>query len=190
MIAPVAPTPINPASLLKEIRDELAKEASDDGRRVLKNVITIVERYDEQWQQTEGRRKEESARVIRRMKSEGKKTGGGMPYGYKLDENGVDLCEVPDEQHVIKAARLYYARGLSLRGVAEQLKADGVFPREEQEDDRFHPVQISRMLDEESRRVRERSKAVSKANAVTMPRASHPARPRSAPKPAPRRSRR
>jgi DNA invertase Pin-like site-specific DNA recombinase len=73
----------------------------------------------------------------------GQKTGGSVPYGYRLDTDGRTLLVVEGEQVVIARARALSADGLSLRAVAAQLGAEGYVSRTGRT---FVAAQIDRML--------------------------------------------
>lgn len=130
----------------RSLRAELAALAvSEEGDRAagynaaLRDVLEIIDRH-------ESARQKSVHRAITRRKSEGKKIGGDVPYGYALAADGEMLCESTSEQRVIVAARKLREAGHSLREVARRLEARGLFPREGR---KFHAAQIKRMTDEE-----------------------------------------
>src|SRR5580700_7247634 len=59
------------------------------------------------------------------IRARGQKTGGSVPYGFRLDVDGRTLVAVEGEQSVIARARTLAAEGRSLRAVAGQLAAEG-----------------------------------------------------------------
>lgn len=86
---------------------------------------------------------------LRRGRAAKKKTGGYVagrpPYGLRASDGA--LVKDPDEQTVIKRARILQRKGLSLREIARSLEADGHRPRRGGE---WHPTQVARLV--ESRR--------------------------------------
>lgn len=134
------------------MRSELAAliVVSDDARSkgyndALRDVSAILDRYERD-------RQKRSARAITRRKSEGKKVGGDVPYGFELGPDGETLQESRAERRVIAAARALRAidGDISLREIARRLKKQGMFPREfirkTSTNDEFHAAQIQRML--------------------------------------------
>jgi DNA invertase Pin-like site-specific DNA recombinase len=77
------------------------------------------------------------------IRARGQKTGGGIPYGYRLDVDGRTLVAVESEQATVTRARALAAEGRSLRAVAAGLAADGHTSRAGRP---FAAVQIARML--------------------------------------------
>lgn len=91
-----------------------------------------------------------SRRGLKQRKVEGKKTGGDVPYGYKLAADGATLLTNLDEQRVIAKVR-ELRPNYSLRVIARKLKEADIFPRSydpEKPDStsEFQAVQIHRML--------------------------------------------
>lgn len=134
------------------LRAELAKLvlAEDDARAAdynaaLRDVSAILARHERD-------RKKRSASAIAQRKSQGKKIGGDLPYGYELASDGETLQKSTYEQRVIASARKLRA-DYSLREVARRLKKQRLFPREFLQDiskrDEFHAAQIKRMTDDD-----------------------------------------
>jgi DNA invertase Pin-like site-specific DNA recombinase len=73
---------------------------------------------------------------------------GSVPYGFALDIDGVKLVADRREQATILRARLYHARGLSLRAIAGRLAAEGRVSRNSRP---FLAQQVARMLDRTKR---------------------------------------
>lgn len=91
-------------------------------------------------------------------RDEGKKTGGDVPYGYRLDADGETLIEDDAEQAVIAEAVRLREQGLSLRRVAQELWKKKMRPRPVPKERRrgqlktkrfgeFDPTQIRRMIE-------------------------------------------
>lgn len=68
---------------------------------------------------------------------------GAVPYGYKLQADGVHLEPEPIEQAVIDQAKLYRSAGLGYRAIANRLNAKGFRSRTGRD---FVDMQIKRML--------------------------------------------
>lgn len=100
--------------------------------------------------------------ALAELRAAGKKTGGDVPYGYRVGSNNM-LIENKREQAVIDKARQLKAAGYSLRGIAKALWDDNVRARSvndgRKKDGRkdpstrrrpgeFAPFQISRLLAE------------------------------------------
>jgi DNA invertase Pin-like site-specific DNA recombinase len=77
------------------------------------------------------------------IRARGHKTGGSVPYGYRLDADGRTLVGVDSERAVIARARALAAEGRSLRAVAAQLSAEGLTSRKGSP---FFAAQVGRML--------------------------------------------
>jgi DNA invertase Pin-like site-specific DNA recombinase len=77
------------------------------------------------------------------IRARGQKTGGGVPYGYRLDVDGRTLVAVEGEQATIARVRQLAAEGRSLRSVAAVLGTEGHTSRTERP---FAAAQIARML--------------------------------------------
>ena len=75
--------------------------------------------------------------------AKGERVSGGIPYGFRLDADGVHLAPVEREQATIVRARVLTAEGCSLRAVAAQLAAEGRTSRTGRP---FAASQVGRML--------------------------------------------
>jgi len=91
-------------------------------------------------------------------RDDGKKTGGDVPYGYRLAEDNETLIEDEAEQAVIAEAVRLREQGLSLRKIAKELWKQKLRPRTVPKERRrgalktkrfgeFDPTQIRRMID-------------------------------------------
>lgn len=76
------------------------------------------------------------------MASQGKYTGG-VPYGHRLHDDGETIVPDDDEQKVIATARVLRSSGLSLRAIAESLRARGMVSRAGKT---FAPSTVAAML--------------------------------------------
>jgi DNA invertase Pin-like site-specific DNA recombinase len=106
------------------------------GRLVL-NVLASVSQWE---REAIGER---TAAAMQHKASLGEYTGGEVPYGYRLTDDGGHLAPEPSEQRVLVAARQLRAGGLSLRGVARELNTQGFRSRSGKQ---FAPVQVARMV--------------------------------------------
>ena len=106
------------------------------GRLVL-NVLASVSQWE---RETTGER---TSMAMRHKADRGEYTGGVIPYGYALSEDGVHLEEVPAEQAIITEARRLREGGLSLRAVAAELAGRGFVARSGR---MFGPKQVKHMV--------------------------------------------
>lgn len=77
------------------------------------------------------------------IRARGHKTGGGVPFGYTVGDDGRTLVAVEGEQATIARARALAAEGRSLRAVAAELAHVGRVSRTGRP---FAAPQIARML--------------------------------------------
>ena len=105
------------------------------GRLVL-NVLASVAQWE---REAIGER---TAAALAHKRRQGQRVGG-IPYGYALHDDGVQLIEVVAEQAVIAVARELREAGLSLRAVARELADRGFNSRTGRV---FAPMQIKRMV--------------------------------------------
>jgi site-specific DNA recombinase len=70
---------------------------------------------------------------------------GMVPYGKRLDDDGVHLLKHPPEQAVIATVRALRTSGLSYRAIASELTRRGLVNRT---GGRFHHTQVVRMLED------------------------------------------
>lgn len=119
------------ADLLDEFQDE--KRAllsvneqidtrSASGRLVLRVMTSVAE-----WEREAIA--ERTATAMRHLADRGRYTGGRVPYGYELAEDGETLRLCASEQEVIATARRLRADGFSLRAIAEALAQGGRLSR-------------------------------------------------------------
>lgn len=91
----------------------------------------------------QGRR---TAMAKRRLKQQGKFTGGLVPYGFALIDGS--LVDNASEQKVIKACRIMRADGMSLRSIGRELEFLGLRTRN---GNPWNPHQIKRIIDNEEK---------------------------------------
>lgn len=92
------------------------------GRMIL-NVLMSVSQWE---REVIGER---TSAALQHKKSNGEYTGGKVPYGYRVADDGVTLVEDDAEQAVITAALEARAAGLSLRRTAALLNDEGFSTR-------------------------------------------------------------
>lgn len=81
--------------------------------------------------------------ALQARKRRGLKNGGGVPYGFILEDDGVTLRAHEAEQAVLAEARALRGAGLSLRAVAAELASRGFVARTGKV---FDPQQVRRMV--------------------------------------------
>lgn len=92
------------------------------GRMVL-HILTSVAQWE---REAIGER---TAAAMAHMASRGEYTGGQVPYGYRVADDGTHLVEHAAEQEVVAAIRELRAGGLSLRAVVAELGKRGMVAR-------------------------------------------------------------
>ena len=105
------------------------------GRLVL-NVLMSVSQWERE------AISERTSEALQHKKAQGERVGG-IPYGFQLAADGVNLEPHPAEQEMISAVVAYREAGLSYRKIAARLKADGYTNRKGSS---FHPQTIARIL--------------------------------------------
>ena len=83
--------------------------------------------------------------ALKAKKDRGERTGG-IPYGYRLDEDGVHLVKDHLEQIIIYLAKERRKCGDSYATICGYLTKLGYFPRKGNQDKPFLPEQIRRMV--------------------------------------------
>ena len=81
--------------------------------------------------------------VMQHKKAQGEYTGGRIPFGFKLAEDGKHLVENPIEQEIMNQARELRTKGLNFRKIGLRLAEQGYFGRTGKV---LHTVQVKRML--------------------------------------------
>lgn len=85
---------------------------------------------------------ERTREALRHKASKGEYTGGKVPFGYSVSDDGM-LQPVAWEQDVLSLVRALRAEGVSLRKIAAKLAELGFSPRK---GTKWHPQQIKHML--------------------------------------------
>lgn len=87
---------------------------------------------------------ERTTAALRHKKANGLKTGGSLPYGWKLAADGKHLERDEDEQEAVTVARGMRTMGASFFKIAEHLGALGYQTRTGKD---FAPIQVQRMIE-------------------------------------------
>lgn len=87
---------------------------------------------------------ERTTSALRHKKANGLKTGGSLPYGWKLAVDGKHLEKDEDEQRAVEWARAMRAEGASFFKIAEHLGTIGYQTRTGKD---FAPIQVQRMIE-------------------------------------------
>jgi DNA invertase Pin-like site-specific DNA recombinase len=106
------------------------------GRLVL-NVLASVSQWE---REAIGER---TAVAMQHKAASGEYTGGRIPFGFALGEDGVTLIRDESEQATIDAARALAAEGLSLRAIAGALASRAILARNGRP---FAASQVARLL--------------------------------------------
>lgn len=106
------------------------------GRLVLNVLMSVA-----QWEREAiGER---TSAAMRHKAQNNEYTGGGVPYGWSLAADGVNLSPCSQEQQAIKYARQLHADGVSLRKIGALLQAKGYGPKSGK---KWYPSGIKRVL--------------------------------------------
>jgi DNA invertase Pin-like site-specific DNA recombinase len=105
------------------------------GRLVL-NVLMSVSQWERE------AISERTKTALQHKKARGQRVGS-VPYGYRLDADGVMLNEDAEEQEIIHAVEKFHAAGLSLGKIAAQLGTHGYTSRG---GGKWHPQTIKNIL--------------------------------------------
>jgi DNA invertase Pin-like site-specific DNA recombinase len=97
---------------------------SDDPAAVL--MRTLVDAFATYERQLIGAR---TAAALAAKRRRGEKTGGDVPFGYQLAEDGKTLIEDADEQRVIALVNELRERGWSLRQIGGDLERRGILTK-------------------------------------------------------------
>ncbi len=79
-------------------------------------------------------------------KAKGEKTGGNVPFGYRLGADGVHLEPRQDEQETVSRVLHLRSDGLSIRAIAERLNVEGTPSRGAC----WHKTTVARLLEREA----------------------------------------
>jgi DNA invertase Pin-like site-specific DNA recombinase len=118
-------------------QDFLRDDPDDPSRRMIRQILGAVNEYERSMIRLRLRRGQQ------RKAENGGYAGGRPPYGYAA--GGGHLLPVPAEQEVIARAAQLRREGASLRAICQTLETEGRSPRSGRQ---WHPIQVSRILDE------------------------------------------
>jgi DNA invertase Pin-like site-specific DNA recombinase len=88
--------------------------------RMLFNILAVLAQFERDLAS------ERSSAVLRWKRAQGQKTGGHVPFGHDLADDGVNLRKNADEQRIVARIIRMRKRGASYHGIAAKLNADGV----------------------------------------------------------------
>lgn len=136
--APPQPEPIKPAPT--KILDNEAIDAATlkDLRVAYRELRTLHQEH--RCEDVIGARTEEA---LRRVREEGKKTGGHVPLGYVAGDDHV-LHSNKRERQIMKIAKQQRDQGKSLRTIADYLEDRGFVSRNNK---KFEAAQVKRLVD-------------------------------------------
>jgi site-specific DNA recombinase len=113
------------------------------GRLILGVLASVAQHQAEQGAET-------TRAVLRHLRAQGRRTGGSVPYGYRVSE-GNSLIPDKHEQGVLARMRELRESGLGVRRIAKVLAHEGRGPRGVRSNGTassgvWHPTQIQRLL--------------------------------------------
>ena len=112
----------------------------DTGNTIFQRRIFDAANELELW-----RIRERTAAAMQAKRARGEKTGGDVPFGYRLNADGRTLAEDPDEQRVLSLMRRLREEGETLRAIGDHLRAKGYTSRKGTTT--WHPQTIKQLLD-------------------------------------------
>ena len=69
---------------------------------------------------------ERTTTAMQHLRSQGRRVGRWLPYGFDLGADGQHLTENPAEQQTVATIRQWHGAGLSLRDIADKLNVQGI----------------------------------------------------------------
>ncbi|MDZ7703884.1 MAG: recombinase family protein [Trueperaceae bacterium] len=125
----------NKGVALKAVAESLDTDTAA-GRMVVRMLGVVAE-----WErETIGER---TSAALQAKAAKGEYTGGKIPFGYALADDGRMLVERADEQAILEDIRKLQSGGLSLRAIADELNERGCARRNGND---WHHVAVSRVL--------------------------------------------
>lgn len=110
------------------------------GGRLVLNVLASIGQWE---RESAGER---TSAALAYKASRGEFIGGGVPFGYRVDDDGVHLVPYGPEQRVIEHARSIRTRGATLAKTAMELEQMGMRTRSGR---RFSVSQVARLTAQE-----------------------------------------
>ena len=139
-----------PEEVVPTILEDIAVEAA-----TLKELRTAYRELRAAYGDLHARHHARIIEALADLKEEGKKTGGDVPYGYRLADDAETLLEDETEQKVIAEVVELRAQGMSFRRIAQELWKKKLRPRpvpkvrgrlKTKRFGVFDPTQIRRMI--------------------------------------------
>ena len=84
-----------------------------------------------------------TAAALAQKRRRGEKTGGTVPFGYILDEDGVHLVEDPDEQRILALICELRDKGWTLRQIGTEMERRGITTKTGK---KWNPKTVSALL--------------------------------------------
>lgn len=85
---------------------------------------------------------ERTASALKHLRAQNRKTGGALPYGYELADDGATLAPCPTEQKILRRIERLRDDGMAIRRVADQLNREAVVSRGK----KWHATTVARLL--------------------------------------------
>lgn len=117
-------------------------ENDDPASVLLQNIVDAFAQYERDMIRAR------TAAALEQKRKRGEKTGGEVPFGYQLAEDGVHLESDESEQKVLDLVRQLREKGESLRKIAVELERRGVLSRRGKT--HWHPQTIKQMLEQKT----------------------------------------
>lgn len=95
-------------------------ESEDPAAVLMRTLVDAFAQYERQLIAAR------TAAALQAKRARGEKTGGDVPYGFRLAEDGCHLVEDPDEQRTVDLVRELKGRGWSLRQIGAELEQRGI----------------------------------------------------------------
>jgi len=111
---------------------------NDPAAQLMRTLVAAFATYE---RQLIGAR---TAAALQAKRARGQKTGGDVPFGYHLEDDGTTLTADPDEQRVLSLIQRLRAEGESLRAISDHLAKRGYTNKKGAA---WHPQSIKRLLD-------------------------------------------
>ena len=88
--------------------------------------------------------KARTAAALEQKRRRGEKTGGDVPFGFQLAEDGIHLVEDADEQKVLSLISELRGNGWTLRQIAAEMERRGIVSKTGKA--KWHPQTVSTLL--------------------------------------------
>lgn len=118
-----------------------AGEGTESEDPAAKLMRTIVDAFAEYERNLIGAR---TTAALQQKQKRGEKTGGDVPYGFQVADDGIHLHADTDEQLAVDIISELHRRGYSLRQICDELQARGI--RTKRGNSTWQPRVISRLI--------------------------------------------